>query len=324
MKISNITHHILSKGWLLWHRYSSYDNEDSQLLLRSPNGKIVHIEGDFHHAMNGSFGRNVHDGQIVFMAIDNQAPEWDLYLYDIRTASVRNLTPASGYRNEDPKFSPDGEKIIYKRRYWNRREDCFIYEIAEMDLRSGKIRILLSSPDHGRAGGELAMPAYSADGTRIYYTKYTGNGSSICAIPAGRNKESGITDANEANESNESNDVDDANNANAAQTTIFAEEGIQAYYPICPGKNLYFTRWISPENHHDCLVRYDGRKFFPLEVNSQDYDASDICPIEEGTYIFSCTKNGSYDLYLYDQGSLNPLNELNTEWQELGAAWKAK
>ena len=297
MKILKTTHHILSKGWLLWHRYSSYDNEDSQLLLRSPNGKIIHIEGDFHHAMNGSIGRYAHGNEIVFMAIDDHAQEWDLYLYDIRTTSIRNLTPASGYRNEDPKFSPDGDRIIYKRRYWNRREDRFIYEIAEMDLRNGEIRILLSSPDRGRAGGELAMPVYSADGTRIYYTRYTENGSSICAIPSEKSKEAGV---------------------------IYAEEGIQAYYPICLGRDLYFTRWISPENHHDSLIRYDGSGFHPLEVNSETYDASDICPIGDDTFIFSCTKNGSYDLYLFDHGSMVPLDELNTEWQELGAAWKPR
>ncbi|MDE5755154.1 MAG: glycoside hydrolase family 16 protein, partial [Oscillospiraceae bacterium] len=46
----------LPKGWLLWHSYSEYATLDSKLYLRTPDGSIKEISGDFIHAMNGSFG----------------------------------------------------------------------------------------------------------------------------------------------------------------------------------------------------------------------------------------------------------------------------
>ena len=111
----------MPEGWLLWHSYSKYAALDSRLFLRTPSGSVQEITGDFIHAMNGSFGNS--PDEIVFMAIDRAADEWDIFRYDGST--VTNLTPQSGYRNEDPKWSPDGTKIVFKRGRWDSAADDF-------------------------------------------------------------------------------------------------------------------------------------------------------------------------------------------------------
>ena len=62
-----------NSGWLLWHSYSEYSAMDSELFLRSPDGEITEITGNFIHPMNGDFGSSPTD--IVFMAIDKAADE---------------------------------------------------------------------------------------------------------------------------------------------------------------------------------------------------------------------------------------------------------
>ena len=70
----------MPEGWLIWHSYTSYSEMDSQLYLRDNEGKIKEITGDFVNPMNGSFG--ITPDKAVFMAIDKNFDEWDIYLYD--------------------------------------------------------------------------------------------------------------------------------------------------------------------------------------------------------------------------------------------------
>lgn len=95
-------------GWLLWHNYSDYSALDSTLYLRTPDGITKEITGDFVHAMNGSFGTSPE--QITFMAIDSKADEWDIYI--VENGNTVNLTQNSGFRNEDPKWSPDRKSVV--------------------------------------------------------------------------------------------------------------------------------------------------------------------------------------------------------------------
>ncbi len=95
----------LPKGWLLWHNYSEYTALDSKMYLRTPDGIVKEISGDFIHAMNGSFG--VTPEQITFMAIDSSTDEWDIHLYN--DGNITNLKKNSRFCNEAPKWSPDGK-----------------------------------------------------------------------------------------------------------------------------------------------------------------------------------------------------------------------
>ncbi|MBR5512821.1 MAG: family 16 glycosylhydrolase [Ruminococcus sp.] len=272
---------MLPKGWLLWHNYSDYSALDSKLYLRSPNGTTQTISGDFVHAMNGYFGNSPE--QFTFMAIDRKADEWDVFLYD--NGEITNLTQNSGFRNEDPKFSPNGKSIIFKRGYWSNSANDFVYDLALLDIETREVTMLTDTPT------EEAMPCFSEDGKYIYYAGYTDRIGSIYRTEA----ETGITDA------------------------IYSESGINAYYPIVKGDKLYFTAWHSADNHCDRIMCYDGKEISSLTINSADYDCSDVCPIDGNKMIFSNTMNSSYDLYYSDGYNISPLSGLNTDINELGA-----
>ncbi len=278
----------IPEGWLLWHSYTSYEAGDSSLYIRDLKGNISEITGDFSHAMNGDFGCS--PSEIVFMAIDKAADEWDIYNYNAVSGTVTNLTENSGYRNEDPKYSPDGSKIVFKRGYWSQQKNDFVYNIAEMNLHTNEIK-MLTNDDY-----EEAMPYYSADGNYVYYAKYINGISSIYKIDT----------------------------VTGYESEVYADNMATAYYPICFGDSLYFTSWTSPENHNDCIVKYDGLDFDLLPINSSEYNCSDACPVSDNSLIYSCTKNGNYDLYYYDGKVSVDLSDINTDKQELGAAFLSK
>ena len=108
------------EGRLLYHSYSSYEAGDSRISLCSlDDGVPSALEQDgFHHAMNGDFGANAYD--MVFMAINTTADKWDIYRQNLFTGDIVNLTESSSYRSEDPKFSPDGYKVVFKQQLFFR------------------------------------------------------------------------------------------------------------------------------------------------------------------------------------------------------------
>lgn len=269
------------KGWLLWHSYTSYEAGDSQLYLQNPQGEISEITGDFIHAMNGNFGKSPDD--IVFMAIDENADEWDIFLYEDKT--VTNLTENSGYRNEDPKWSPDGKSIVFKRGYWNADVNDFTYNLAWMDLERKEIKMLTDSLY------EEAMPHFSEDGRYIYYTKYMEGYGKISRL----NTETGEDEL------------------------IFEEEKVNAYYPAVKNGFLYFTKWFSDDNHHDEIMIYADNTLKSAAFNSERYDCSDACPIDGDKMIYSSTIKGSYSLYYADGDASVEIPEVNTDRNELGA-----
>ncbi|HAG12474.1 MAG TPA: hypothetical protein DCG49_01260 [Ruminococcus sp.] len=273
---------ILPEGWLLWHRYSSYAALDSQLLLRTPEGTVQEIRGNFLHAMNGSFGKT--PDKIVFMALNETADEGDIFLYD--SGTVTNLTPDSGYRNEDPKWSPDGTKIVFKRGHWDQGAGDFVYDLAMLDPASGAVTMLTDDP------AEQAMPCFSPDGSFLYYAEYQNGIGSICRMaPVSGNQE-----------------------------TIFRENNVTAYYPIAANDCIYFTKWYSAENRCDQIIRYDGSTMQPMPFDSAEWDSSDACPVNGGM-LYSSTQNGAYDLYYFDGTRSVPLTDINSVQNDLGAAF---
>lgn len=273
------------KGILLYHSYSSYEAMDSRLILGNSPDSFTEISSDgFIHAMNGDFGSVPCD--IIFMAIDPAADEWDIFRYNSFSGKLVNLTENSGFRNEDPKFSPDGNSIIFKRGYWSNESDCFIYDLAELDLRTKETTMLTNDIS------EDSMPCYSADGDTVYYARLSGDISEIYAY----SKSTGET------------------------TEVYSQEGVYAYYPMTCGDNLCFTRWHSSENHTDCIAQLTQSGAEILPFCSPYFNCSDVFPISDNAFIYSSTQNGSYDLFLYDNGSAQELQGVNSPQNELGAS----
>ena len=271
----------LPKGWLLWHSYSNYKAQDSRLLLQMPDGTMEEIKGDFINAMNGNFGKTPE--QITFMAFDRIADEWNIFLYD--KGNITNLTKYSGYHNEDPKWSPDGKQIVFKRTHRNRDGEALFYSLALLDVKTKAVTILTNDD------AEEAMPCFSSDGTKIYFAKYSGKIGSIFCLDL-------ITKMTQ---------------------TIFSEPDVNAYYPIVSDTFLYFTKWRNSKNTCDQIVCFDGNKFIELPFNSEKFDCSDVCPVNQDSIIYSCHKNGVYDLYFYNGTFSASIKKLNTDKNELGA-----
>lgn len=280
-KYSSAESVTVPEGWLLWHSYTSYSAMDSQLFVRDPDGETTEIKGNFIHAMNGNFGDR--PDKIVFMAIDQNADEWDIFVSD--NGKIKNLTEKSGYRNEDPKWSPDGKSIVFKRGYWNPAVDDFTYDLALLDAETLEVTMITDDT------AEEVMPYFSEDGKYIYYTSYNGKYGSVVRM----------------------------NISDKTTETLFKEESVNAYYPVYKNGVLYFTRWISSEDHHDEIVQMKDGVIQIAEFNSEKYDCSDACPVEDGKMIYSSTANGAYSLYYFNGIESVEIPGVNSSGNELGA-----
>ena len=85
-------------------------------------------------------------------------PEADIYVYD--NGNITNLTKNSGFRNEDPKWSPDGKSIVFKRGHWEQDVNDFIWNLALLHMETVEITMLSND------SAEEAMPYFSEDGKK--------------------------------------------------------------------------------------------------------------------------------------------------------------
>lgn len=69
----------------------------------------------------------------------------------------------------------------------------------------------------------------------------------------------------------------------------------------------------------DQIMRYDGRKIYSLSFNSDLFDCSDACPVDENMMIYSSTADGDYDLCFFNGESSVKLTALCSDKSELGA-----
>lgn len=153
-------------GRLLYHSYSCYSCNDSRIYLYdfSTNTNTTLSTGwNIDNPMNAHFSP---DGtKIVFMGLQKQSANWDVFLWTIgSTAQPVNLTAALGSsRDEDPKFSNSGSRIIFKHDG----------HLAEMDLDGNITRTVTSG------NGEESMPYYNYNDSLILYAEGGGAASDI-------------------------------------------------------------------------------------------------------------------------------------------------
>ncbi len=290
------------EGKMVYHSYSDYEARDSKIYLVDFETKEKICINDYisgaYHTMNASFNRE--GTAIVFMGIVNKSygEEWDIFLYRLDTKELIDLTKNNNFRNEDPKFSPDGTKVVYKQGYWNSVLDKMVYDIWEMDLQTGESYPVTQDME------EESMPYYSTKGDAIYCMQGSGEGARICKIE--KIEEETVI------------------------TPIYAETGVQAYYPVTYKDKLYFSKWYSAQNKSDVIViMEEGKRGIVSQFGSSDYNSSDPCPISDRLMIISSTmpdSKGGYDLYIVDivSGENWSLDEygisINDELQQLGAS----
>lgn len=250
------------------------------------------------NTMNGDFGKN--SNEIVFMGISEKVKDWHIYKYNLTTKKLTDLTPGNKYCNEDPKYSADGKKIVYKQGRWDGDRRIMIYDIVVMRL-SDKKKTKLTNDKY-----ENSMPYFSTDGKKVYYARGDGENSKIYSVSTTKPYKI---------------------------AKVYSAKNICSYYPITYGKNtVYFSRWYSSQNGTDKILKLDTktRKVTTLKFNRKAYDCSDACPVNQNYMIFSSTKSkgkGKYDLYIANLKtgtiwSLNKYNQqINNSGHQLGASY---
>ncbi len=147
---------------MVFHRYTNYDAWDGRLYLydfATKRLRCLSERWEIDHAINGSFSP---DGkQIVFMGVprrQHRGNAWDVYLWKVDSrAKPLNLTEELGTRDEDPRFAPDGKRIVFKQDG----------EIRIMDLANRRIQSL----PFGGARAERSMPMFTPNGEHIVYAE---------------------------------------------------------------------------------------------------------------------------------------------------------
>lgn len=104
-------------GRLVFHQYSCYNCNDSRIVLynfKTNQLQILSEDWDIINPMNAHFSPQ--GDRIVFMGINSSTGNWDVFIKSLNNNTPPvNLTISSNKtRNEDPKFSSNGNEIIFK------------------------------------------------------------------------------------------------------------------------------------------------------------------------------------------------------------------
>ena len=283
-------------GRLLFHRYTGYDNFDSQLFLFDfQANSLIGISKSWpiDHAMNAHFSP---DGKrIVFMGLPKgkrESKDWDVFRWKVGSnRKPENLTQGNGLRDEDPNFAPDGKSIVFKQSG----------RIAFLDLRTKSVQQV-----EIRGNTERSMPVFVSRGRRFVAMENVATHGDLYAY-----------------------DRDGTN-----RKLVAAESRIQEYFPVrWDDTRLLYVRWHSAENRNDQIYIHNwttGRNR-PLAFCDQDANDSDPYPIDRRWVFFSSTREegaGGYDLYLGDRmtGTVHSIESklLNTHAEELGSSYQPR
>ncbi|MGO9463573.1 MAG: TolB family protein [Isosphaeraceae bacterium] len=281
-------------GRIVFHRYTNYDAWDGRLYLYDFGTKRLRClseRWEIDHAINGNFSP---DGkQIVFMGVprgQHRGNAWDVYLWKVDSrAKPFNLTKEIGTRDEDPRFAPDGRRILFKQDG----------EIRIMDLTNRQIQ----SIPFGGARAERSMPMFTPDGEHVAYAEGARKDMDLFLI--------------------------DVANGTRRPLAIEPEIQEYFPVPLDASRFLYVRWTSRTDHHDQVWVAsLDGRTRSPLRFNQLGSDSSDPYPIDDRLVVYSSTRaggQGGYDLYLGDRenGAIWSLTSLgiNTPQEELGACY---
>lgn len=169
-ELSDLDNYLYSlDGKLVYHSYDSYGDGTSSLWLFDFASKNLSSLSSswtgISDAMNAKFSP---DGKsIVFMGIDTEQDSWDIFQYNLNSSDQPiNLTPKNttgDFRDEDPVFSNDGTKILFKRGG----------RIAVYSFATDSISFISD------ADIELSMPSFSTDESKVIVSAGTGSSAII-------------------------------------------------------------------------------------------------------------------------------------------------
>jgi len=266
-------------GRIIFHSYSHYDNWDGKLyLLDFSDRSLTEVSENWNidHTINAHFSPD--GSKIVFMGVpegSHYGNSWDLYLWGINDDIPENLTEGNEIRDEDPKFSPDGNKIVFKQNG----------DLKEMDLDTYIINEITSDGMTIEEG----MPFYTTDGQRVVYARGADNASDIYWI----------------NINGSGNDPLENVSGLAEYYPITRDESTFLYTRWVS---------LSNQNDQIYLGYFSGDDPFSLPFCCENTNDSDPYPVGTEYVLFSSTRSGQggYDLFLADfSGTVWSLDDFN-------------
>ncbi len=284
-------------GRLVYHAYIEYGDGSSSLYLHDfaaqTTIKFNSALWNLSDPMNAQF--SVDGKSLLFMAIQNGS--WNVFVWTIGSAKPPlNLTVSLGGRNEDPKFTFDGKRIVFKHEgdvgfltlVFNGTE---IIGAANFQLTTNNGWITEESMPYGSPSGKYVLYTIGAAASRIYrMNMYTGQSQLLTSTPTGAHD----------------------------------------YFPVVRDMSPYFFTRGMPVTGNDQIMmmvpNLSGSTANALALNDCNSNNSDAAPVDEDTLIFSSNRYDSpYGLLIGDIGSgkvwrLSPtLINLNDGKQKLGA-----
>lgn len=282
----------LTDGILIYHNYSNYEAWDAKLFMYdfSNNTKTeLGASWNIDHEMNAHLSPD--GSKLVFMGDNAGLPrDWDIYIWDFGSANPpTNLTNSNNLRDEDPKFSPDGNSIIFKQNG----------DLKVMNL-SGSIINQLTSDGNTI---EESMPYYTTNGQKVVYAKGAGANSDIYII-----------------NSDGSNNTSLYSLASVSEYYPIMRNNSSFFYTRWLSS--------SSHNDQIYLGDFVGNAA-SLSINDLTSNNSDAYPVGTDYLFFSSTRAGSagYDLYLgqISTGKIWSLNgfNINSPYEDLGSCFLA-
>ncbi len=286
-------------GRLCYEVYSAYlaqppvNTSDGNLMIYNlPSSSPVNITGSLAvvNAVNPHFSPD--GARIVFAAIpqgggNGSSPynSLEIFVYDIADQTLRRLTNNS-VPDEDPNFSPDGQKIIFKESG----------QIYTMSLDGSNPKQLTTTSD------EKSAPSYSPDGATIVYYSGSGSNAEICSMQA------------------------DGSNAGTLITPTSGVEEYYPVYRDSQNVLYTRWQSASVENDKIYNYSLSSGTSQNLPTNLPGYDDSDSFPVNATLIGFSSDRPGgvgSYDIYLGNpsSGAIYTLPNANSTLQELGGTY---
>jgi Tol biopolymer transport system component len=283
-------------GKMVYHTYSCYSCYDSKLYYLDFDTKqlvCLSTNWEIDNPMNAHFSP---DGKnIVFMGTSSGTNNWDVFLYKTGTTLAPiNLTSGSAGRDEDPKFSPDGTEIVFKRNGI----------LTEMDTTGLVLKV------YELQQTEASMPYYTSDGNNILYAAKGDDETNLDIFLVSR------LDGTSRILSSTTNVEDYYPIVRNDTSFLFS----RWYAPDNMNDQVY-------------LGFYDDRSSVRLPFNEVYSNCSDAYPVDDRNLVLSSTKKGGrggYDLYVADiktgkMWSINVYNPyINTSDNELGACYLNK
>jgi Tol biopolymer transport system component len=258
-------------GKLVYHSYVSYGDGTSQIFIYDFSAhtltQVSKSSWGIKDPMNAVFSP---DGKwLAFMGMTNGA--WNLFMWQVGSNGAPvNLTNSTGQtRNEDPKFSPDGNSLFFK-------QNGDVMQATLSFTSAGPVTTSVIDVTNQAPSVESSMPYPSPDGAAVYYA--TGTGASL-----GLYKETIATHT---------------------KVAFDAPSGLSTYYPVVRADGtVFYARWKDAASKLDQIYTKVNPGDTPsqLSVNDCNSGNSDPAPVSNTSYVFfSSTTAGGYQLYLGD------------------------